>query len=119
MVEVSFKPWQKVVIHEAIEYEIKDFVKSRIIGLREGSMGQPLLWAEGVVFNRTVMPPTDDIVKEQLQGIIHFSAVEWAIMPQYRTVLKSEGITIPVIDVSNNAILEDVAKELKKQHKKS
>lgn len=118
MVKVTFKPWQEIIIHETIEYEIEDLIKARILGLREGSIAPPLVWAEGIVFSRNVMPSTDDVVKEQMQGIIHFSAVEWAVMPKYRSTLKSGGVITPVINVSKNRALRDVAKELKKLHQK-
>lgn len=119
MIRVVFKPWKEIVIHEAIEYELRDLVKLRILRLRSDSVAQPLVWTDGVVFSRNVLPPTEEVIREQLQGIIHFSAVEWSLMPKYRRVLKSRGITIPVVDVSNNPSLREVAKALKKRHKKS
>lgn len=118
MVKVIFKPWKEIVIHEDIEYKLRDLVKRRVLGLRLGSVTPPLVWTEGVVFGRNAMPPTDDIIKEQLQGVIHFSSVEWAIMPKYRSPLKLGGATVPVIKVSENVSLSAVAKELKKRQKK-
>ena len=118
MVKVTFKHWEEVVIHEDIEYELNDLIKNRIVGLRQGSITAPLVWAEGVVISRNAMPPTDDVIREQLKGIIHFSAVEWALMEKYRSTLKMEGITTPVIDASGTETLREVAKELKKKHKK-
>lgn len=118
MVKVVFKPWEEIVIHEDIEYKLEDLTRNRVLGLRAGSVAPPLVWAEGVVFSRNVIPPTEDIVKQQLQGVIHFSSLEWAIMPKYRSALKSGGVTIPVIKVSENMSLSAVAQELKKKHKK-
>jgi hypothetical protein len=117
MVKVTFRHWEEVVIHEDIEYDLDDLIKNRIIGLREGSITIPLVWAEGVVISRNVLPPTDDVIREQLKGIVHFSAVEWALMPKYRSTLKSEGITIPIIDASETETLREVAKELRKKHR--
>lgn len=119
MVEVEFRPIEKIVIHEVIHHKIRDLIRLRILGVRQGSLAQPLLWAEGVAFSRTAMSPTEDVVLEQLQGIIHFLAIEWAIMPTYRSTLKSKGVTIPVIDVSKNPSLREVAKQLKRRPKKS
>lgn len=119
MVKVSFKPWEEVIIHEEIEYKLKNLTRNRALGLRAGSVAMPLVWTEGVVFSRTVMPPTEDIVRDQLKGIIHYSGVEWAIMPKYRSALKSGGVTIPVINVSKNESLTGVAVALKNKQKKS
>jgi hypothetical protein len=50
-----------------------------------------------------------------LEGRIHMSGVEWAEMPNYQPALMIGDINarIPVINVSSNAILCDVAKTLK------
>lgn len=112
MVKVTFKPWQEIVIHEAVEYKLEDLIKNRTLDFPKP---QPLLWAEGIIFNRIVMPSTEDVIRDQLQGIIHYSAVEWAIMPKFENMLKSDGTTISIIDVSNNPNLRDVAKGLKQK----
>lgn len=114
MVKVSFKALKEIVIHEVIEHKVRDLVRLRVLGLRQGSLAQPLVWAEGVVFSRNAMPPIEDVVKQRMEGIIHFSAVEWASMPKYKSRLRSGGVTIPVINVSDNPNLRDVAKALKK-----
>ena len=119
MVKVSFKPLKEIVIYEAIEHKVRDLVKLRVLGLRQGSLALPLVWAEGVVFSRNVMPLTEDVVKQRMEGIIHFSAVEWALMSKYKSRLRSGGVTIPVINVSSNPSLRDVAIALKKTRKKS
>jgi len=119
MVIVSFKPWEEVIIHEVIEHKIQDFVRLRVTGLRQGAYAEPLMWAEGVAFSRTVMPPTQDVIREQIEGKIHFLAIEWAIMPRYKSVVRSGGVTIPIINVMQNLTLREVAKELKKTRKRS
>lgn len=118
MVDVHFKPYQKIVIHEDIEHKVRDLVRFRVTGAR-GSIAQPVVWVEGIVLIRTAFPPTDDIIKEQLEGTIHFSAIEWALMPKYRSALKSGGVTIPVINVNNNLTMRIIARALKKRHKET
>lgn len=119
MVKVTFRPMKEIVIHEAIQHELKDFIKIRITGLKEEVVARPVVWAEGVVFSRNIYPPTEEVVKDGLEGLIHFSSVEWALLPKYRRHLKFRGATIPVINVSANPNLRDVAKALKTKHKES
>lgn len=114
MVKITTKPWQEVVVHEAIKHDLKDLLRNKVLGLRQGQIAEPLMWAAGVLFSRSLMPPTEDVVRDQLKGIIHLSAVEFAIMPKYRRILKSEGVTIPVIDVTSTKALRDLAKQLRK-----
>jgi hypothetical protein len=114
-VKVTFKPWEEVVIHENIRYSLEDFIKLCSFGVQPGGLANPLQWAEGVVFRATPMAPTEDIVKEMLVGKIHWSAVEWALMPKYQpvTMIGDINAKIPIINVSSTTILCDVAKALK------
>jgi len=118
MVKVSFKPLKEIVIYEVIEHKVGDLVRLRVLGVRQGSLALPLVWAEGIVFSRNAMPLTEDVVKQRMEGIIHFSAVEWALMPKYKSRLRSGGVTVPVINVSRNPSLRELAKALKR-HKET
>ncbi len=120
MVKVTFKPWEEVIIHESIYYSLEDLIKLSSIGVGPGGLASPLRWAEGIVFRSSPMPPTDEVVKETLQGKIHWSAVEWALMPKYKDVIPIREINakIPIINVSATAILCEVAKVLKEQVQK-
>jgi len=120
LVKVTFRAWDEVVIHESINYSLEDLLKIHSIGVQPGGLANPLSWAEGVVFRFVAMPPTDEVVKEQLQGKIHWSAVEWALMPEYKNVILIHDINakIPVVNVSATAILCEIAKALKEQSQK-
>lgn len=117
LVKVTFRPWEEVVIHESIHYSVDDLIKLCSIGVQPGGLAKPLRWAEGVVFRSSGMPPTDEVVKEQLQGRIHWSSVEWALMPEYKNVImiKEVNAKIPIINVGATTILCEVVKALKKQ----
>jgi hypothetical protein len=119
LVKVTFRPWEEVVIHESIRYNLEDLVRQSSIGVQPGGLAPPLQWAEGVAFRAVTMPPTDDVVKENLTGKVHWGAVQWALMPKYQLVIPISDINakIPIIDVSANTILCDVAKALKESVK--
>jgi len=115
LVKITYAPWEEIVIHETIQYQLDEFISKRTIGVPTGGMAPPLLWAEGVVFNRIPIPTNTDIIKEQLKGRIHFSAVEWALMPKHQSFveIKETKVKIPIVNVSANAILSEVAKWVK------
>jgi len=117
MVEIEFKPLRKVVVHEEIEHELNYLIRLRVLGLQKQSLAQPLYWAEGIVFSRSMMPLSEEISKQMLEGILHFQAIEWAYMPKYRKEIKHRGITIPVIDMSDNPTVTELARALKKSKK--
>lgn len=117
MVKITIRPWEEVIIHESIHYSLEDLLKMHSIGVQPGGLANPLSWAEGVVFRFSAMPPTDEIVREQLQGKIHWNAVEWALMPEYKNVIMIQDINakIPIVNVTATAILREVARVLKDQ----
>lgn len=120
MIKVTFRPWEEVIIHEAIKYSLPDLLRLAGFGVQPGGLAAPLHWAEGVVFQFVPMPPTDDVVKESLQGKVHWLSVTWALMPEYRNVIPIADINakIPVIDMSATDALCEVAKALKAQTQK-
>lgn len=117
MVKITFKPWVEVIIHESLHYSIEDLIKNQSLGVQPGGLAPPLKWAEGVALNFQGMPPTREVIREQLEGKIHWTLVTWALMPQYKNVIPIKDINakIPVINVTANVIFCEVAKELKKQ----
>ena len=98
---------------------MEDLIKIQSLGVQPGGLAPPLKWAEGVAFNFTGMAPTREVVRETIEGKLHWSSVTWALMPQYKNVILIKDINakIPVINVSDNSILCDVAKELMKKIK--
>ncbi len=115
MVEVVYQPWKKIVIHEVVEYALNDLVKLQSLGVEPGGLGDFLLWADGIAFSSSTMLETKDVVKEKLEGIIHWSSVEWARMPEFKEVIliKETNVKVFVINVSGHPIYRAVSGWLK------
>jgi len=118
MVKVVYQPWEKIVIHEIVKYALDDLVKLQSLGVEPGGLADPLLWAGGIVFSSSTMLDTKDVIKEKLEGVVHWSSVEWALMPEFKEVIiiKETNVKIPVINVSTHSIYKTVSKWLK-EHK--
>lgn len=105
MVKITYKPWEEIIIHEAIEYSFEEFINIRSVDVPTGGLGKPLLWAEGVVFVRFIMPLSPEMIKENLEGRIHTSGIEWALMPQFRNFVDifatKVKIPIPRLNLTN------------------
>ena len=92
-------------------------IRSQCIGVPAEGMARPLNWAEGVLFRHINMPPTEDVIREQLKGKVHWNSVHFALMPEYKDIILITDlkVRIPINNVSNNTILSKVARELRKQ----
>jgi len=115
LVRVVYAPWEEIVIHEPVKHSLDDLVNMQTLGVEPGALGRNLVWAEGVAFTHEGMPPTTDVIKEQLQGRVHWSSVRFALMPEYKDVIviKETNVKVPIINVSNNPILKTAATWLK------
>ena len=119
MVKITHAPWKEVIIHEVIELPFDEFINKHSVGVPTGGMAHPLLWAEGVVFNRAAAPPSPEMIKENLEGKVHLMGVEWAPMPEYRSIVEihETKVRIPIVNVTATEILREVAKWLKQSAK--
>ena len=115
MVEFKFEPWNTVVIHEIVRYDIQALVQLHGLGVQAGQIGRPINWANGIAFTHQTMPPTDEVVKEQIQGKIHWSYLAFAFLPKHQKafVIQEGNVTIPVIDVGGSALFREMTEWIK------
>jgi hypothetical protein len=114
-IEFEYQPWKRIVIHEIIKFPLQHFLSGASLGVSEGGVGRPLIWVDGLILEINIFGETDDIIKEKLNGIIHYNAVSYAIQEKLQPEFKVSGnIRSPVIDVSNNRIFKEMATWLKK-----
>jgi len=120
MVSINFSPINEVVIHEVINVEKDDLLRSRITPA--GNF--PLYWCNGILFAFSSLPWTDEIVSDYLKGRVHWSEIQFTKLDKYQPVLELNDenykaeLKIRVIDTSGSALHQAVAKWLLDQDKK-
>lgn len=112
--EISIKPWKKLIIHELIEYKFEEWVKQLAFSTRTSGGGIPTMqWTDGIVFAPVTFPTTNITVEEQLKGILHWSSVSFAIKDKFENQIVLDSATINLINVSVNDVFKKLARELK------
>jgi hypothetical protein len=115
MVKISFSPINELVIHEVVSIDYEDLLRERITP--SGNM--PLYWCDGIVFTFNSPPLTRDIMKDYLNGKIHWMEVHYAEMKKYEPVVELNDeqykavLKIRVIDTSKSALHSEFIKWLK------
>ncbi len=118
--EISVESWEKLIIHEIIEYKFDDWVKQIAFSSRTSGGAIPTMqWADGVAFSPVNFTTTNIVMEEQLKGVLHWSSVSFAIKQKFENQIIGETATINLVDVSVNEIFRKLAAELKKQSKYS
>ena len=119
MVEFEFQSWKKIIIHEIVKYPLQHFLSSHSLGISAGGIGRPLSWVDGIIFERGSLPDTDDIIRDKLQGKLHWNFLRYTILEKYQSEFKVEGnIRIPVINVSDNKTFREMSKWIKDNFEK-
>lgn len=115
MIEIKYEPRKKVIIHEYAKYDSsEDLVEASVKGLPLGTVIAVLSWVDGVLLSFTASPINQIITKELLHGRLHWDHVSFAAMPEYRDqIMTANGITVSVMDVSNNPVFRAIAKFIK------
>ena len=116
MVEVSFKPTTKLIVHDVLEYTFDDLIQEYI---DEAEVGGPtiktLTWANGVVFNHFLFHSSSALDEDALNGIVHYSNVTFALKEKFEKQIIRGGVTIHLIDDSEVPLFHDLAIALKER----
>ena len=119
MVEFEYQPWKKIIIHEVMKFPLEHFLSTHSLGVQQGGVGQPLFWCNGIVSEKAVFRDTDDMIREKLEGKIHWSSLAYGILEKFQSEFKVAGnIRIPVMDLSGNRILKELAVLIKETFEK-
>jgi len=115
MVKIVHQAPKEIVILECVRHKSEQLIEFAATAVR---MGSPtvLMWAEGVLFTHTPLDPTstENLLDQYInEGRIFWAAVRYALMREFKPVVKSGTTEVPVLDVSSDPSLRDVAIWLK------
>lgn len=115
MVKITYAPIKELVVHEVVNVEYDDLLRSRITPA--GNL--PLYWCDGILFSFNSMPMTKDLVQDYLQGTIHWMEVHYYPMKDYEPVLSLNDeqykavMHIRVLDTNRSGLHTEFVKWLK------
>jgi len=113
MVDVEYKPIQKIVVHEAIKYTLDQFVNLKAVDVHVVPI---VRWIDGIVFTFVVLPTTPDSIRERVEdGAVHWNLIEFAEMPNHQDFLTNtdNNARLRVMNLTNNSAIVDVIRYFK------
>jgi hypothetical protein len=120
MVEITYSPLKSLVVHDILEIDKESIMRSRVTPA--GTM--PLYWCDGFLYSFSSLPMSDEVVKDYLNGRIHWAEVQFARLDKFEPVLmlneeeyKAE-MKIRVMDTSISQLHKEFVKWLKSVTKK-
>src|SRR4030065_547057 len=116
-VSVKYEPFKEIVIMEKTQFPTPDDI-ARFTSVIAGGKLAGLYWVDGVVFLYFPLPASNQAVAKALldSGRVYWTFVGYALMPKYEpTIETKEEMIIPVVDMSADPVLKNVAQWLKEQ----
>jgi hypothetical protein len=116
MVTIIHSPPDQIVVTGLTSFTSQQNLASMIAFVMNVS-GQPLAlyWAEGVVFLADFVEP-EALPEEYVKGKIYASNISHAPMAKYNNSIRVANVEVPVIDVTSNVALRDLAKYIRENH---
>jgi hypothetical protein len=78
MANFVFKPYREIIIHEIRELEVQPFMEgyiSQLLSQGQAGITPVATWVDGIAFYIGNFMETPELVKEKLEGRIHWAAV--------------------------------------------
>ena len=119
MVKIELYKTEVLRVHDVLEYEFEDLMQE-FVSEEEAGAGEEkqrtLIWAQGVVmWIAYIERPTSQIVDDEVNGILHFQRVTYAIKEKFEKRLVRGNVTINLLDQDEIPLYRDLAKELKER----
>ena len=119
MVKIELYKTQELRVHDVLEYNFEDLMQEFVADEEAGAEGEKqrtLIWAYGVVmWIAYIERPTSQIVNDEVNGILHFQRVTYAIKEKFEKRLVRGNVTINLLDQDEIPLYRDLAKELKER----
>lgn len=117
--KITYTPYQELVVHEIIEQTDPGVFFEDIVRLALSSPHQvepSINWIDGIAFFIAPMQATEEVVRENLAGKIHYGSVLFTrtdYKPQMAVKIGNQDFTVRLRRASDNPTLVELAKFLK------
>jgi hypothetical protein len=107
MPKITYEPVEEIVVHQILEYDNKAFFEEvmRQNLSQQITMIPTVNWIDGIAFSIWRFADTDDVVKEALEGKVHYFAVSFTRVPfqtHFAVNIANQEIRVPLRKVDNN-----------------
>ncbi|HKM59311.1 MAG TPA: hypothetical protein VJY36_00400 [Candidatus Bathyarchaeia archaeon] len=116
-VSISYSPFKEIVVMEKTLFNTPEDI-ARFTSVIAGGKLAGLYWVEGVVFLYFPLPAsTTAVARELLENRkVFWTFVGYSLMPKYAQIIETkEKMIVPVVDISTDPVLKQVAIWLKQQ----
>jgi hypothetical protein len=117
LAEIEYRPWKKIIVHEVKELPPKDFFEGLAASAEAQKQGANpvVIWLDGVAFVTVMMPDTERVLSDKIDGILHYSVVQFtrtSYQTEKKVTIQGRDHTIRMIKGDDNPDLRNLARFL-------
>jgi len=122
MARIIYKPYNEIVIHEIREMEIKDLMDtlvSQLLAQGQAGLTPVANWVDGIAFYIGNFQETQEIIKEKLEGRIHWGFVGFArtsFQAEKKTLVSGREYVVRFVKADSNPDFVSLAKFLNEEY---
>ena len=121
--KITYTPWNEIVVHEVKESSVQQFLEGIVTQLAaQGQVGvvPAVSWVDGIAFVFGAFPDTPEVVKDKLDGKIHFALVNFTRMsyqPEKKVTVGNRDYIVRMIKAEENPDFVNLVSFLKEDFK--
>jgi len=113
--KITYTPYQELIVHEIIEQSnssvfFEDIVRLALSGAHQV---QPSInWIDGIAFFVAPMQPTEEVVRENLAGKVHYASILFTrtgYQPQVAVKIGNQDFAVRLRKAEDNPTLVELA----------
>jgi hypothetical protein len=116
-IAIKYEPFKEITIMEKTHFNTPEEL-ARFTSVIAGGKLAGLYWVDGAVFLYFPLPASNTAVAKMLleSGRVYWTFLGYSLMPKYQpTIETKEKMIVPVVDISADQVLQQVAQWLKEQ----
>jgi hypothetical protein len=116
-IAIKYEPFKEITIMEKTHFSTPEEM-ARFTSVIAGGKLAGLYWVDGVVFLYFPLPASNAAIAKALleSGKVYWTFLGYSLMPKYApTIETKEKMIVPVVDISSDAVLKQVAQWIKEQ----
>jgi hypothetical protein len=121
MATFVYRPYREIVIHEMRELEVEPFMEgyvSQLLSQGQAGITPVATWIDGVAFYIGQFMETQELIKEKLEGRIHWAAVYYtktSFQPEKKVTVSGREYVVKFNKGESNPDFVDLVQFLNKQ----
>lgn len=108
MAKIVYRPYEQIIVHEIMEFKPESFLEflvSQLLAQGQTGLTPVANWLDGIAFSIGNFLETPDMVKEKMEGKIHWGAVYFTrtnFQPEKKATLGSREYVVRFVKADGN-----------------